>query len=82
MQLLILYSHGQFYHFLSLLDALEVVEEEVHVESSLENATQYLSPAEEVVHVVSVHPKIQLVTTLESLDNRSFQNMTGYFRAY
>lgn len=49
-------SHGQFDDLLSFFDADEVVVEEVDVQPCLQDATQDLSPAVEVVHEVSVHP--------------------------
>jgi len=61
-------SHGQLYNLLAFLDADEVVVEEVHIKGCLQNATQYLSPAEEVVYVVSVEP---IKLTLDAANMKS-----------
>ena len=61
------YSHRELNDGLTLSETDEVVVEEVYIESCLQDSTQYLSPAVEVIHVESVHPtpisKLKMITS-------------------
>lgn len=50
----------------ALADALEVVVEEVHVQARLQDARQDLSPAIEVVEVVSIDPVEDVEESVEA----------------
>lgn len=49
-------SNGNLHHWFAFLHAHKVVVEEIDVESCLQNATEDLSPAVEVIYEVSVNP--------------------------
>ena len=61
-----LYSHWQFNHLFALADALEVVVQEVYVQAGLKHSRENLSPAVEIIKVVSVYPIENVEESVES----------------
>ena len=61
-----IYSHWQFNHLFALADALEVVVQEVYVQTGLKHSRENLSPAVEIIKVVSVYPIENVEESVES----------------